>query len=85
LALAPQILQVEDCLIIGTQRGRDFVDWWYWHRHDLLVRYSIFALSFGSWIIWRERFARPRTAEQIVGPERRERVSHQAWSGEGAR
>jgi hypothetical protein len=34
--------QVEDCLIIGTPRGplRDFVDWWYWHRHDLLVRYS---------------------------------------------
>jgi hypothetical protein len=38
---------------------------------------SMFALSFGSWIIWCERFAHPRTAE-IVGPERRERVSHQA-------
>jgi hypothetical protein len=46
--------------------------------YDLIqwpVLQSMLALSFGSWIIWNERLVGERTAEQIVGRERRERVS----------
>jgi hypothetical protein len=54
-------------LTAPTNDWYDFVQW--------PVFESMFALSFGTWIIWRERLIGQRTAEQIVGREPRSRVS----------
>ncbi len=48
-------------------------DWYDFIQWPILE--SMLALSSGNWIIWRERLVGERTAEQIVGRERRERVS----------
>lgn len=51
-----------DRLVSLTNDWYDFVQW--------PIFETMFALSFGSWIIWRERLVGQRTVEQLVGPER---------------
>jgi hypothetical protein len=54
-----------------------------WFRQSQGISILFVCLFTLCWTLRRKMFAPNRDVEQIVGPERRERVSHQTWRGEG--